>query len=82
MAKYRKLSRTSSQRKALLRGQVTALLNNGTKNETTRPMERIPPKITKAVNIPTLSAVAKAGTPKNVPKNWQPLNKVPVQITA
>ena len=29
MAKYRKLSRTSSQRKALLRGQVTALLANG-----------------------------------------------------
>ena len=29
MAKYRKLSRTSSQRKALLRNQVTALLNNG-----------------------------------------------------
>lgn len=29
MAKYRKLSRTSSQRKALLRGQVTALLLNG-----------------------------------------------------
>lgn len=29
MAKYRKLSRTSSQRKALLRGQVTALLVNG-----------------------------------------------------
>ena len=29
MAKYRKLSRTSSQRKALLRGQVTALLYNG-----------------------------------------------------
>ena len=29
MAKYRKLSRTSSQRKALLRGQVTALLHNG-----------------------------------------------------
>lgn len=29
MAKYRKLSRTSSQRKALLRGQVTALLSNG-----------------------------------------------------
>lgn len=29
MAKYRKLGRTSSQRKALLRGQVTALLNNG-----------------------------------------------------
>ncbi|MEE1010226.1 MAG: L17 family ribosomal protein [Agathobacter sp.] len=29
MAKYRKLSRTSSQRKALLRGQVTTLLANG-----------------------------------------------------
>ena len=29
MAGYRKLSRTSSQRKALLRSQVTALLNNG-----------------------------------------------------
>ncbi len=29
MAHYRKLSRTSSQRKALLRGQVTALIHNG-----------------------------------------------------
>ena len=29
MAKYRKLGRTSSQRKALIRNQVTALLNNG-----------------------------------------------------
>ena len=29
MAKYRKLGRTSDQRKALLRGQVTALLYNG-----------------------------------------------------
>lgn len=29
MAKYRKLGRTSSQRKALLRGQVTALIYNG-----------------------------------------------------
>ena len=29
MAKYRKLSRTSSQRKALLRGQVTQLIANG-----------------------------------------------------
>ncbi len=29
MAKYRKLGSTSSQRKALLRNQVTALLNNG-----------------------------------------------------
>ena len=29
MAKYRKLSRTADQRKALLRGQVTALLHNG-----------------------------------------------------
>ena len=29
MAKYRKLGRTSDQRKALLRNQVTALLYNG-----------------------------------------------------
>jgi large subunit ribosomal protein L17 len=29
MAKYRKLSRTSAQRKALLRGQVTSLVANG-----------------------------------------------------
>lgn len=29
MAKYRKLGRTSDQRKALLRGQVTALIENG-----------------------------------------------------
>lgn len=29
MAKYRKLGRTSDQRKALLRSQVTALINNG-----------------------------------------------------
>ena len=29
MAKYRKLSKTSAQRKALIRGQVTALLANG-----------------------------------------------------
>lgn len=29
MAMYRKLSKTSSQRKALLRNQVTALINNG-----------------------------------------------------
>ena len=29
MAKYRKLGRTSAQRKALIRNQVTALLNNG-----------------------------------------------------
>ena len=29
MAKYRKLSRTSDQRRALLKNQVTALLYNG-----------------------------------------------------
>ena len=29
MAKYRKLGRTSSQRKALIRSQVTALIENG-----------------------------------------------------
>ena len=44
MAKYRKLSRTSSQRKALLRGQVTALLNNG-KIVTTEAKAKEVPKI-------------------------------------
>ena len=39
MAKYRKLGRTSSQRKALLRNQVTALLNNG-KIKTTEEIGR------------------------------------------
>ena len=34
MAKYRKLGKTASQRKALLRAQVTSLLLNG-KIETT-----------------------------------------------
>ena len=29
MAGYRKLSRNAAQRKALIRNQVTALLNNG-----------------------------------------------------
>ncbi len=29
MAKYRKLGRTSSQRKAMIRSQVTALLQHG-----------------------------------------------------
>ena len=33
MAKYRKLSRTSSQRKALIRGQVTALIANGNRSK-------------------------------------------------
>ena len=44
MAKYRKLSRTSSQRKALIRGQVTALIANGkivtTKKRVKKNVER------------------------------------------
>ena len=44
MAKYRKLGRTSSQRKALLRNQVTALLNNG-KIVTTEAKAKEIPKI-------------------------------------
>ena len=44
MAKYRKLGRTSSQRKALLRNQVTALLNNG-KIKTTEAKAKVIRKI-------------------------------------
>ena len=39
MAKYRKLGRTSSQRKALLRNQVTNLLYNG-KSLPLRPKQK------------------------------------------
>ena len=41
MAKYRKLGRTSSQRKALLRNQVTALINNGKIRTTEAKAEEI-----------------------------------------
>ena len=44
MAKYRKLGRTSAQRKALLRNQVTALLNNG-KIVTTEAKAKVVAKI-------------------------------------
>ena len=44
MAKYRKLGRTASQRKALLRNQVTALLNNG-KIVTTEAKAKVVKKI-------------------------------------
>ena len=39
MAKYRKLGRTSDQRKALLRNQVTALLNNGKRKRSARSLK-------------------------------------------
>ena len=48
MAKYRKLSRTSSQRKALLRGQVTALIANG-KNVTTEAKAKEVRKIAEGI---------------------------------
>ena len=44
MAKYRKLGRTSSQRKALIRNQVTALLYNGkivTKEATAKEIRKV-----------------------------------------
>jgi large subunit ribosomal protein L17 len=55
MAKYRKLSRPSDQRKALLRNQVTGLLDNG-KIETTldraKEVRKITEKIiTKAIKV-------------------------------
>ena len=55
MAKYRKLSRTSSQRKALLRGQVTALLNNG-KIVTTEAKAKEVRKIAEGYFLMSLSA--------------------------
>ena len=48
MAKYRKLGRTSSQRKALLRNQVTALINNG-KIRTTEAKAKEIRKITESL---------------------------------
>ena len=41
MAKYRKLGRTSSQRKALLRNQVTALLYHGTTEARAKEVRKI-----------------------------------------
>ena len=44
MAKYRKLGRTSSQRKALIRSQVTALLHNGRIITTEARAKEVPEK--------------------------------------
>ena len=41
MAKYRKLGRTASQRKALLRSQVTALILNGKIKTTAAKAEEV-----------------------------------------
>ena len=63
MAKYRKLSRTSSQRKALLRGQVTALLHNGkivtTEAKARREMLKVLYSVT---DVPTAAAGKKKNT--------------------
>ena len=61
MAKYRKLSRTSSQRKALLRNQVTMLIQHG-KIKTTEAKAKEIRKIAEAVSythltLPTICSV-------------------------
>ena len=50
MAKYRKLGRTSSQRKALIRNQVTALLHNG-KIVTTEQKQKKSAKLQKVLSL-------------------------------
>lgn len=50
MAKYRKLGRTSSQRKALIRNQVTALLHNG-KIVTTEAKAKKSAKLQKVLSL-------------------------------
>ena len=52
MAKYRKLGRTSSQRKALIRNQVTALLYNG-KIVTTEAKAKEIRKVAEGLNLAT-----------------------------
>ena len=66
MAKYRKLGRTSSQRKALLRNQVTALLNNG-KIVTTEAKAKEIRKIAEGLIAMAVTEVptAQAGRKKN-----------------
>ena len=67
MAKYRKLGRTSDQRKALLRNQVTALLYNGkivtTEARAKEVRKLVEPLITLAVkekdNFETVKVTAK-----------------------
>ena len=54
MAKYRKLSRTSNQRKALLRNQVTNLLHHG-KIVTTEAKAKEIRKIAEGHNSMTVS---------------------------
>ena len=67
MAKYRKLGRNSSQRKALLRSQVTALIENGkivTTEARAKEVRKMAEKlITLAVKeVPTAAAGRKKNT--------------------
>ena len=69
MAKYRKLGRTSSQRKALLRGQVTQLLANGKIVTTeTKAKEGIIKNVTNSKNIKTYLPTSQIGLANNRPK--------------
>ena len=56
MAKYRKLSRTSAQRKALIRSQVTALIQHG-KIVTTEAKAKEIRKVAEACILPLAAAM-------------------------
>ncbi len=59
MAKYRKLGRTSSQRKALLRSQVTALIENGKIVTTEARAKEVQKKAEKLITLAVKEKVPK-----------------------
>ena len=59
MAKYRKLGRTSSQRKALLRSQVTALIENGKIVTTEARAKEVRKQAEKLITVTVSAKVAK-----------------------
>ena len=64
MAKYRKLGRTSSQRKALIRNQVTALLNNGKIVTTEAKAKEIRKEVEKLIALAVKEVTVKAKVAK------------------
>ena len=62
MAKYRKLGRTSDQRKALLRNQVTNLLYNGkivTTEAKAKEVKKIAEKLRLQLKLPARTKMAR-----------------------
>ena len=79
MAKYRKLGRTSSQRKALLRNQVTMLLNKG-KIVTTEAKAKEVVDVKKVTKFETVQKTIKKDRPSRLHARRQML-KVLYTIT-